>query len=106
MVPTNNEVECERALAPLYRVNDPEIGLNVVDLGLIYEIQFEEAIKKITCRMTVTSQACPMTEAITDGVYQALHSVFPDDEIEIRLTFEPPWSQDMITEQGRIFLSQ
>ncbi len=103
---TNNKILYELALDRLQQVIDPEIGLNVLDLGLIYEIHFDENSKKIICRMTLTTEFCPMGEAITEGVYKVLQFAFPEHEAEIHLTFDPPWNQSRISEQGRIFLTR
>lgn len=105
-VPTNNESMFELLVGSLEKVIDPEIGLNVLDLGLIYEIDFDDNPKRITCRMTLTTEYCPMGEAITDGVYKALQFSFPEHDTKIDLTFDPPWSQDLISEQGRNFLNR
>ncbi|MBS1486631.1 MAG: metal-sulfur cluster assembly factor [Bacteroidetes bacterium] len=103
---TNDEVLCQQALAQLHHVIDPEIGLNVVDLGLIYELHFDEDPKKITCRMTLTSQFCPMGDVIVDSAHQALQQALPHHQAEIQLTFEPPWSRDMLSAAGREFLNR
>lgn len=103
---TNNNIKCTVALAALQNVIDPEIGLNVVDLGLIYQIDFDENDKKIFCSMTLTTQFCPMGESITDGVRNALQNIFNDDTIEVDLTFDPPWNHEMISEEGQIFLNR
>ena len=103
---TNNNIKCSVALAGLENVYDPEIGLNVVDLGLIYEINFFEEEKKILCTMTLTTQFCPMGESITDGVHQSLQASFPEETIEIKLTFDPSWSYELISEAGRQFLNK
>ena len=57
---TNNNIKSTVALAALQNVMDPEIGLNIVDLGLIYQLDFDESEKKIYCAMTLTTQFCPM----------------------------------------------
>lgn len=103
---TNNNIRCTVALAALQHVVDPEIGLHVVDLGLIYQIDFDEHGKKVYCRMTLTTQFCPMGKAITDGVRNALQNIFTDDIIEVDLTFDPPWNHALISEEGKIFLNQ
>lgn len=105
-VTTNNTSKCSLALAALHCVNDPEIGLNVVDLGLIYRLNFDEEEKKINCVMTLTTQFCPMGESITDGVREALQGTFPEDTIEVQLIFEPAWNFEMISEEGHTFLNQ
>jgi len=57
---TNDIEKSERAIDSLRNVMDPEIGLNVVDLGLIYQLDFDEAKTKVYCTMTLTTQFCPM----------------------------------------------
>ena len=65
---TNDKEKSAQAIDGLKNVIDPEIGLNVVDLGLIYQIDFDEAEKKVYCTMTLTTQFCPMGESISTGV--------------------------------------
>lgn len=101
---TNNNIKCSMALAALMHVDDPEIGLNVVDLGLIYEINFDETEKKIICTQTLTTEFCPMGDSIVSNVTQALQQTFPEYFIEVNLTFEPPWSFEAVSEEGRKFL--
>ena len=69
---TNNQQKLDLALGALKFIDDPEIGLNVVDLGLIYQIDFDEDQKKIFCTHSLTTQFCPMGETINDGVTNAL----------------------------------
>ena len=102
---TNNHIKCTIALASLQHVNDPEIGLNVVDLGLIYQLDFDEA-GSIYAQMTLTTQFCPMGESIVEGVRNALQTTFSEDEVNIALTFDPAWNADRISDEGKIFLNQ
>lgn len=102
---TNDEEKCTKAILALYEVYDPEIGLNVVDLGLIYQIGFDDGIKHIETTMTLTSQFCPMGESITDDVIQALTNEFPGYQAEVNLTFDPAWSSDLISPEGKKFLN-
>lgn len=103
---TNNNIKCTIALAALQNVMDPEIGLNVVDLGLIYQLDFDDENKIVFCSMTLTTQFCPMGESITDGVKNALQSVFNDDNILVELTFDPPWNHELISPEGKEFLNR
>ncbi|MBS1640346.1 MAG: metal-sulfur cluster assembly factor [Bacteroidetes bacterium] len=103
---TNNNLKCTTALALLHNVYDPEIGLNVVDLGLIYQIDFDEDNTTIICSMTLTTQFCPMGESITDNVKNMLQSGFTGYTINVNLTFNPPWNYEMISEEGKIFLGR
>jgi metal-sulfur cluster biosynthetic enzyme len=101
---TNDDEKCAHAIVALYDVYDPEIGLNIIDLGLVYQIGFDERTKQVETEMTLTSQYCPMGESITADVTQALTNTFPGYEIKVNLTFDPPWSPDFITPEGRKFL--
>ncbi len=103
---TNDKERCAYALQDLYHVYDPEIGLNIVDLGLIYEINFNEEDRKLICSMTLTSQFCPMGEAITTDTTNSLMGSFPDWHIQVDMTFDPPWDFSKITSKGRQFLGR
>lgn len=103
---TNDNKKIIRATNVLKNVIDPEIVLNVVDLGLIYQIDFDEAEKKVYCTMTLTTQFCPMGESISTGVTNALEQTFPDFEIEVNVIFNPPWSSQKISKKGLEFLNR
>jgi metal-sulfur cluster biosynthetic enzyme len=79
-------------------VVDPELGINVVDLGLVYGIQESDGVAVID--MTLTSAACPLTDVIEDQARAALVGPFVDD-IKINWVWMPPWGPDKITEDGR-----
>jgi len=84
----------------LYNVIDPELFVNVIDLGLIYRVEFlPENLIRVT--MTLSTPHCPMGEAIVNGVKNALGITFPGQSIEVNLTFNPPWSFEMLTPEGR-----
>ena len=102
---TNNNLQCGVALAALQNISDPEIGLNIVDLGLIYQIDFDETSQNIFCRMTLTTQFCPMGESITHAAEEILKDCFPDYKIIITLTFDPHWTQERISVEGKQFLN-
>lgn len=103
---TNDNLRCTIALASLEQVKDPEIGLNVVDLGLVYQIDFDEAANKIFVTMTLTTSFCPMGESITGGVRRALENTFSGKEIILDLSFDPPWSHERISPEGKEFLNR
>jgi len=102
---TNDEAKLDLALGALKFVDDPEIGLNVVDLGLIYQIDFDENNRKLFCSHSLTTQFCPMGETINSGITNALEQTFPDYEVETKITFDPPWNSSKISEEGREFLN-
>lgn len=101
---SNNLAKAEIALSHLKSVDDPEIGLNIVDLGLIYRIDFDEDKKSILIEMTLTSRFCPMGESITEGVKNAMESAFAGYQPEIKLVYQPEWNVSMISEDGKLFL--
>jgi metal-sulfur cluster biosynthetic enzyme len=79
-------------------VVDPELGINVVDLGLIYALNFEDD-DSLTIDMTLTSAACPLTDVIEDQTQTALEGLV--DRWVINWVWMPPWGMEMITEDGR-----
>lgn len=103
---TNHEIKCSIALASLRQVIDPEIGLNIVDLGLIYQVDFDELNDEIFLTMTLTTQFCPMGESIRDGAMNAMQNSFPNYAIHIDIVFDPPWTHEKISDEGKEFLNQ
>lgn len=84
----------------LRKVADPEIGANIVDIGLVYRIAYENG--KLWVDMTMTSPACPMGGMIVDDAYAELARILPKEvEIEIQVVWEPPWKPSMMSEQCR-----
>lgn len=102
----NDEIKSSIALANLYNVIDPEIGLNVIDLGLIYELNIKDDENLVECYMTLTTKLCPMGESIVNSVKIALQESFPNSEIEVHLVFEPEWSYDNISAEGLAYLNR
>lgn len=79
-------------------VVDPELGINVVDLGLVYGVHLDEHSNAVL-DMTLTSAACPLTDVITDQTESALEGLVGD--VAINWVWMPPWGPDKITEDGR-----
>ncbi|HUH33446.1 MAG TPA: metal-sulfur cluster assembly factor [Daejeonella sp.] len=104
-IATNDHIKCNQALVGLYEVYDPEIGLNVVDLGLIYGITFYDERKEIEIVMTLTTQFCPMGESIQSDVKLSISSEFRDYKVNITLTFDPAWSHEFLSPEGEAFLN-
>lgn len=84
----------------LMQVIDPELNVNIVDLGLVYGVDFRNP-QVITVTMTLSTPHCPMGDAIEQGVINVLHEAFPNREVKIELVWEPEWSIDNISEAGR-----
>src|SRR5690606_3633858 len=83
-------------------VLDPEIGINVVDLGLVYDITVEEGIAQVL--MTLTSMGCPLTELLHQQATLVLSRLPGIKDVEVEFTFSPPWSTDMMSEEARLEL--
>ena len=79
-------------------VVDPELGINVVDLGLVYGVDISSE-QVVTLDMTLTSAACPLTDVIEDQAHSALEGIAKD--VKINWVWLPPWGPDKITEDGR-----
>lgn len=83
----------------LRQVIDPEIGCNIVDLGLIYDVAVKGA--KVSVVMTLTTPGCPMHESIRWGAQRALLDLEGVDDAEVEVAWDPPWHPSMMTETGR-----
>lgn len=84
----------------LRNVYDPELGINIVDLGLVYDIAIRDDGYTIIT-MTLTTPGCPMHESIGTGVALALDNVDGVTGGNVRITFNPPWNPSMLSEEGR-----
>jgi metal-sulfur cluster biosynthetic enzyme len=96
---TINEEEIWEALKV---VTDPEIGIDIVNLGLVYGVDISE--DKVLVRMTLTSMGCPATGLIEFQAKEAVGTVDGVDDVDVQFTFDPPWSPDRMTEEGRDML--
>ncbi len=94
-MPTKDEI-----LRVLRGVNDPEVGVNVVDLGLVYSTEVCGTNVRIV--MTMTTPACPMHSYLTEEVREAILGQYEDVEgVKVELVWDPPWSPRMISERGK-----
>lgn len=90
-----------RLMQMLSMVRDPELDLNIVDLGLIYEIDINKEDSEIRIIMTLSSRVCPAGDYIKAGVELMTKEAFKDYSVQVEITFEPEWSADMISADGR-----
>lgn len=89
----------EKVLEQLKTVYDPELNINVVDLGLIYQVEVtDEADVSIT--MTLTTPGCPLHDSITSGVRYAVQGMEETKNVEVNLVWEPAWSPEKMTPEG------
>jgi len=93
-----HRITIKEVIDKLKECTDPEIGINIVDLGLIYGIQIDES-NNIKLKMTMTSPMCPVTSIILADAQLRLESIPDVGKIEIELVWEPLWSPDMISQE-------
>ena len=93
----------EAVIDALRTVYDPEIPLNIYELGLIYRLDVAED-GSVSIDMTLTAPGCPVAGAMPGAVADAVTAVDGVGEVEVRLVWEPPWSQDRMTEDARLAL--
>ncbi|MEL7586838.1 MAG: SUF system Fe-S cluster assembly protein [Prolixibacteraceae bacterium] len=93
----------DKIIENLKEVYDPEIPVNIYDLGLIYNVDVDEN-NKVSIVMTLTAPGCPVADMLVDDTKQAALAVEGVDDAEVELTFEPPWDKSMMSEEARLEL--
>ena len=104
---TNGEVSEDAVWNQLRQCFDPEIPVNIVDLGLVYDcrlIKKEDGGTKVEVKMTLTAPGCGMGPAIAHDAQSKILSIDGIDEADVQLVWDPPWNQNMISEAGRMKL--
>ena len=96
-MPTKEEV-----LEVLRQVEDPELGMDIVDLGLLYDVEVEGAKVKIT--YSLTSMGCPAGPLIAGDIDRTAREVEGVEEVEMELTFDPPWTPDKMSDDAKFIL--
>ncbi|MGD9993451.1 MAG: iron-sulfur cluster assembly protein [Salinivirgaceae bacterium] len=89
-------------VAELQTIYDPEIPVNIYDLGLIYNLKEQDGILDV--EMTLTAPGCPVADSIMAEVKQKMEGVEGINEARIDLVFDPPWTMDMMTEEAKLEL--
>jgi metal-sulfur cluster biosynthetic enzyme len=96
-MPSENEVR-----EVLRQVEDPELGMDIVDLGLLYEIEVEGSRVRVT--YSLTSMGCPAGPLIAQDIEGAVRQVEGVGEVELELTFDPPWTPDRMSDDAKFIL--
>jgi metal-sulfur cluster biosynthetic enzyme len=100
IMPTSASTPKESILKLLATIIDPETGINIVDMGLIYEVTPSD--EGVFIKMGMTSAACPMGDLILEDMNRALHTIYvTPNKIDIEVTFNPPWEPSMMSESAR-----
>ena len=93
-----------RILESLEQVIDPELGIDIVNLGLIYEIRFDESTGETEIDMTLTTMGCPLADLLTDQIYDAMSDVSEVTKTEVKLVWYPAWTVEKMSRYARIAL--
>lgn len=100
----NEFLQTEEAIVEMLKtVYDPEIPVNIYDLGLIYGITVDEE-KNVTIEMTLTAPSCPAADFILEDIRMKVGSIKEVKSVNVNLVFEPEWSQDMMSEEAMLEL--
>jgi metal-sulfur cluster biosynthetic enzyme len=92
----------EEVLDILRTVEDPELGMDIVDLGLLYEVEVEDSKAKVT--YSLTSMGCPAGPLIAQDIDSAVRQVEGIQDVELELTFDPPWTPDRMSDDAKFIL--
>ncbi|MEN9302166.1 MAG: hypothetical protein RL264_595 [Bacteroidota bacterium] len=93
----------ERIVTMLKTIYDPEIPVDIYELGLIYEVRINET-KNVLIEMTLTSPNCPVAETLPKEVQDKVASVEGVTDCEVKIVFDPPWDKDMMSEEAKLEL--
>jgi metal-sulfur cluster biosynthetic enzyme len=97
------KISIDTIIKQLTQVKDPELDINVYDLGLIYDIQVDN-LNNIEILMTLTTVNCPVADSFPLDIAKKIHEIPEAGQINIKLTFEPSWNKDMMSEDARLAL--
>lgn len=87
-------------------VIDPELMVNIIDLGLVYRIHLDEDTKEISIDLTLTSPGCPLGDVIMEDIRQVVATNYPKFKVGVNLVWEPIWTLDRLTEKGKELLGR
>lgn len=97
---SEHDVSREQIATALREVIDPEVGLNILDLGLVYRVEVD--LPRVTVQMTMTTPACPLGPYLTTQVQDALRRHLPQaGDVQVDIVWEPAWSPELISDEGR-----
>ncbi|MBQ9523698.1 MAG: DUF59 domain-containing protein [Bacteroidaceae bacterium] len=94
----------ERVIEVLRTVYDPEIPVNIYDLGLIYRVELNDDATELSVDMTLTAPSCPAADFILEDVRQKLETISVLTKVDVQLVFEPEWNKDMMSEEAKVEL--
>ena len=93
----------DEVIKKLSTIKDPELGINIYDLGLIYDIKIDEG-NNINITMTLTTVNCPVADSFPLDIAKNIISLENTGQVKVKLTFDPPWNKDMMSDDARLAL--
>ena len=93
----------DKIIAEIKKIYDPEIPVNVYDLGLIYDVQVNE--HKVKIKMTLTTPNCPVAESLPKEVKDGAMQVDEIEDVDLELVWDPPWTKDMMSDAAKLELN-
>ena len=103
MIDPNHSGLMDKIVEKLKSVFDPEIPVDIYELGLIYDVRIEN--KKISLDMTLTSPHCPVAESLPIEVRRAVESIPEVEEVEVKIVWDPPWDKTKMSESAKLELN-
>lgn len=94
----------DRVLEALEEVIDPELGIDIVNLGLLYDVKMSEDNKHAIVEMTLTSMGCPLAPIIIEQVETAMLSIDEIEKVDVEIVWDPPWTKDKMSRYAKIAL--
>jgi FeS assembly SUF system protein len=95
------EINKAEVMDALHECYDPEIPVNIVDLGLIYNVDIDDEAGQVSVTMTLTALGCPMAGEVVEEVQMRVQQVENVNNCKVEMTFDPPWSPDRMTEDAK-----
>ena len=93
----------DEVIKKLSTIKDPELGINIYDLGLIYDIKIDEG-NNVNITMTLTTVNCPVADSFPLDIAKNIVSMENIGQVKVKLTFDPPWNKDMMSDEARLAL--
>ena len=94
----------EKIITEIKKIDDPEIPVNIFELGLIYKIEVNED-KKVLIEMTLTSPNCPVAESLPNSVKENILRIDEINDVELKLVWDPPWTKEKMSEAAKLELN-
>ena len=95
----------EKIVSEIKKIYDPEIPVNIFELGLIYKIELNSDSKKVLIEMTLTSPNCPVAESLPNSVKENILKIDGIEDVDLKLVWDPPWTKDKMSEAAKIELN-